>query len=83
MNRLDKRLKITPEKVGESLHQEILAIIPLEEKIIPNSVNRGTPFVLENKTFPVSKSIFALAEVIQKKIQQADAVPEKDLMGRK
>lgn len=83
MNRFDKRLKITPEKVGESLHQPVAAAIPFDEKIIPNSINRGVPFVLENRTFPVSKSIFALVELIQKRGQQDESNPEKEMVGKK
>ena len=82
MNRFDKRLKITPEKVGDSLHQEILMAIPFEEKIIPNSVNRGVPFVLENKTLPVSKNFFSLVEILEKKISREEAARE-ELIGKK
>ena len=82
MNRFDKRLKITPEKVGDSLHHEIVMAIPFEEKVIPNSVNRGVPFVLENKTLPVSKNFFALAEIIQKKLTREEN-PKEELIGKK
>jgi pilus assembly protein CpaE len=82
MNRYDKRLKISPEKVGGSLHQEIVMAIPYEEKAIPNSVNRGVPFVLENKTLPVSKNFLSLAEMIQKKFDQIDN-PKEELIGKK
>ncbi len=83
MNRFDKRLKITPEKVGESLHQEIVATIPLDEKVIPNSINRGVPFVLENKTYPTSKSIIGLAELIQSRIQTLESSEEKEYVSKK
>lgn len=83
MNRYDKRLKITPEKVGESLHQEIIAAIPFDEKIIPNSVNRGVPFVLENRTYPVSKSVLSLADIIAKSAAKEEPAAERDLMGKK
>ncbi len=78
MNRYDKRIAITPEKVGESLRQEIVVTIPLDEKIVPNSINRGTPFYLENKTYPVSKCILALADIIHQRSARLDGVQEKD-----
>lgn len=83
MNRFDRRLKLTPEKVGESLHQTIASAIPLDEKIIPFSVYRGIPFVLENRAYPVSKSVINLAEYIQVRIQQDESFPEKEGTGRK
>ncbi len=83
MNRFDRRLKLTPEKVGESLHQTIAGAIPLDEKIIPFSVYRGIPFVLENRAYPVSKSVINLAEYIQVRIQQDESFPEKEGTGRK
>jgi len=62
MNRYDKRITITPDKVGESLRIPITHIIPFDEKIVTNSINRGLPFVEENETYPISKTILALAE---------------------
>ena len=83
MNRFDKRLKITPEKVGESLKQPIVATIPFEEKIVPHSINRGVPFVLENKTLPISKSIISLADLIHKRFQTLENAGQKEYGGKK
>ena len=76
MNRYDKRIAITPEKVGENLHQEILAVIPSDERTVVPSVNRGVPFVLNSKgrSSQISRSIFELAEVIRQKL----AIVESD-----
>lgn len=62
MNRYDKRITITPEKIGESLRTPVEFIIPFEEKIVTNSINRGLPFVEENETYPISKAVMSLAE---------------------
>lgn len=83
MNRFDKRLKITPEKVGENLHQNIIATIPIDEKVIPHSINRGVPFIMENKTYPISKSIIGLAEFISEQIQNRIQAEEKELVSKK
>jgi pilus assembly protein CpaE len=68
MNRFDKRISITPERVGESLRQEILVTVPFEERIVPTSVNRGIPFIIDNKAQPIGKSILALADSVRDKI---------------
>lgn len=70
MNKFDKRISISPERVGESLHQPVLLSIPLDEKVATTSVNRGTPFILDNKTSPISKSIIDLSVLVQNKIEE-------------
>jgi len=81
MNKFDKRIGITPEKVSENLKMEISAVIPFEERVIV-SVNRGIPFLLVDKSRPLSRSILSLAEVVRKRIseletQSEDMVPAK------
>jgi pilus assembly protein CpaE len=75
MNRYDKRISITPEKIGESLRKEISGVIPFDEKIVINSINRGVPFILDNKTQPVGRAILALAETVHQLISKFE-LPE-------
>jgi pilus assembly protein CpaE len=82
MNRYDKRITISPEIVSGSLRLEIVLTIPLEEKIVCNSVNRGIPFVYENKSYPISKCFFALADLVKEKSIQRDEA-KIDFVGRK
>ncbi len=72
MNKYDKRIGITPEKVSENLKQEISAVIPFEERVIV-SVNRGIPFLLVDKSRPLSRSILSLAEEVRKKISEVES----------
>lgn len=65
MNRFDKRIGITAERVGENLKQEMGAVIPLDEKVAITAVNRGVPFMLDNKSQPIGRGIFSLAETIR------------------
>jgi pilus assembly protein CpaE len=68
LNRYDKRIAISPERISESLKQTVEGVIPLEERIVTTSVNRGVPFIVENKSSVISKSIFSIAEKIKDKI---------------
>lgn len=77
MNRFDKRIAITPERVGESLRQEIVMAVPFDEKIVGNSVNKGVPFMLDNRAQPIGKSILALADLIREKITKIDSADEE------
>jgi len=68
MNRYDKRIAITPERVSENLKHDISAVIPLDEKVVITAVNRGVPFILDNKSQPVGRGIFSLAETIRARL---------------
>jgi pilus assembly protein CpaE len=71
MNKFDKRIGITADKVSENLKQEITSIIPFEERVIV-SVNRGIPFLLVDKSRPLSRAILSLAESVRNRIAELD-----------
>lgn len=78
MNKYDKRIAITPEKIGENLRQELLAVIPLDERTVIPAVNRGVPFMVDNKTQPAAKGIYSLAEALRARLlKQEKTEPEK------
>ena len=68
MNKFDKRIAITPDRVGDNLKQEVVAVIPLDERVVVPAVNRGIPFILDNKTQPSSRGILSLAESVRETI---------------
>jgi pilus assembly protein CpaE len=70
MNKYDKRISITPEKVGENLKQPIVSVVPLDERIVIPSVNRGVPFMIDNKTQPIARTIFSLAETVRAQLSK-------------
>jgi pilus assembly protein CpaE len=86
MNKFDKRIGITPEKVSENLKQEIISVIPFEERVIV-SVNRGIPFLLVDKSRPLSRAILSLAEVVRKRISELetplDVITTSKINGKK
>lgn len=68
MNQFDKRVGITPERVGESLRQEISLTIPLDEKTSVNdSIKRGVPLMIDNRAHPVAKGIIQLQHILRDK----------------
>jgi pilus assembly protein CpaE len=83
MNRYDKRINITPERVAENLKQEISSVIPLDEATVMKAVNRGVPFVLENKNQPASRGILSLAESVRARIAAQEADEEPNRSGRR
>ncbi len=82
MNRFDKRIAITPERVGDNLKQPIVAVIPLDERIVIPAVNRGVPFIIENKMQPAGKGILSLAESIKASLKAQERAQEDEAVKR-
>lgn len=82
MNRYDKRIGISPEAVGENLKQKIVTVLPLDEKVVVPSVNRGIPFVVNNKSKPIAKAVFELAEEVRQRIAEIAASVEAEIGTR-
>ncbi|MCC7130791.1 MAG: hypothetical protein B6D39_02655 [Anaerolineae bacterium UTCFX2] len=70
MNRFDKRIGITPEKIGESFKHEVSVVIPFEDRVVVPSVNRGVPFMLGDRTRPIARSILMLAEKVRTRLTE-------------
>ena len=83
MNRYDKRINITPERVAENLKQEVALTIPLDEATSIKAVNRGVPFVLDSKNQPVSRGVYMLAESIRGRVAAQESGGEADRVGRR
>jgi pilus assembly protein CpaE len=69
MNKFDKQIRIMPERIGQTLRQEVVSVVPFDYKIVTDSVNRGVPFMLDSgKTQPIGKSISQLADLVRERI---------------
>lgn len=85
MNRYDKRISITPEKISESFKKEIVSVIPLDSSSTIPAMNRGVPFMLDGKakSQPAGRAILVLAEVIRQRIAEfEDQAIESSGIGR-
>ncbi|MDR3576363.1 MAG: response regulator [Anaerolineaceae bacterium] len=82
MNRYDKRITISPERVGESLHQEIVTTIPFDDRMVSSSVNRGVPFMIDNKAHPIAKSIQTLVDLTRDRLAKAEEVPTEPALKK-
>jgi pilus assembly protein CpaE len=83
MNRYDKRINITPERVTENLKQEVASVIPLDEQTVTKAVNRGVPFVLDSKNQPAARGVFSLAENVRARVAAQESAAEPNRMGRR
>lgn len=72
MNKYNKDIRISPEKISESLKQELLTVIPQDDRIVGNSVNRGVPFMLDNKAQPVGRNLSVMADRIRETLSKQE-----------
>jgi pilus assembly protein CpaE len=77
MNRYDKRIGITPEKVSENFKHEIATVIPFEDRTILLSVNKGVPLMLGDRSRPIAKNFLSLAEAVRQRINELSAEAEE------
>lgn len=76
LNKFDKRIGITPEKISENFKHEIVATIPSEERVVVPSINRGIPIMLGDRSRPIAKSFFSLAEVLRERLKKLSSLEE-------
>ena len=83
INQYDKRIGVTSDKVSNVLGIDVSAVIPIEKETVIPSINRGSPFMLQNEmvTRPIAKEILTAVEKIREKItqiEQAKQATEED-----
>jgi Flp pilus assembly CpaE family ATPase len=76
MNRFDKKTNITPDRVSDNLKQEVTMVIPMDDATTVKAVNRGVPFVLDNKNQPVARGVASLAEAVRTRVNEEETVSE-------
>lgn len=76
INRYNKRIAITPERLGENLKQEVATVVPLNDEVVVPAVNRGVPFMIDNRSQPVARGIFSLAESVRARLAVLEAKSE-------
>ncbi len=71
MNMFDKRrTTASPERVADITKTEVVAVLPFDDRLTTPGMDRGVPFLPENKTHPISKGIFAMIRRIKTKIEE-------------
>ncbi len=83
MNRFDKRVNITPDRVSDNLKQEVAAVIPLDEQTVTKAVNRGVPFMLDGRNQPAGRGILSLAEGVRARVTALESGGEADRVSRR
>jgi pilus assembly protein CpaE len=77
MNKYDKRRTVTPERVAEIAKSEVVSVIPLDERLVTPAMDRGIPFLSQNRSNPVAKGILDLAEAVKKRIAELEEAAQE------
>jgi pilus assembly protein CpaE len=77
LNKVEKRSGISPEAIAENLKREVDATIPLDEKVISASINRGVPLLMEDATRSPAKDIADFVAVVKETLRERAEVEEE------
>ncbi len=77
-NKVETYYGIRPAQVESRLRSRFVAQIPEDNKLVVTSVNRGVPFVLSQKTAPITKSIQALAQRVDEMAMKPEGEPVRE-----
>lgn len=79
MNRFDKQIAISPDKVSHNLGHTVSAVLVEDKESVVPGVNRGVPFMLgDAKSKEIGKGILELVGKVRERLSQLehDQVPE-------
>ncbi len=77
LNRMDRKTGITAEAVSENLKFNVDGEIPLDEKSIPTSINRGSPILLNDRGQPAARSILKIIGELRERLLAEPEVEEE------
>jgi pilus assembly protein CpaE len=68
LNKTDRRTGITAEAVSENLKHPVVGEIPSDERVVANSVNKGVPLLVGDKSRPIVKDLLDLLAAIKQRL---------------
>jgi len=77
MNKYDKRRSVQPERVSELVKSEMAAVLPFDDKLVVPAMDRGVPFLTENRAHPVSRGIIELAMAVKTRIKEVEEAADR------
>jgi pilus assembly protein CpaE len=83
INKMDKRSNITVDAVGENLKISVDGEIPLDEKTITTSINKGSPILVSDKGQPVAKAILQILGNLKERLLMEPEVEEEEQEGER
>jgi len=73
MNRFDKQIAISPDKVSHNLGHKVASVIVEDKDVVVPGVNRGVPFMLgEGKSKEIGKGIMELVGKVREQLSKLE-----------
>jgi pilus assembly protein CpaE len=64
LNKSDRRTNISAKDVADNLRHPVAVEIPLDEAVAMSSINRGIPFVADQRSKPIARAVLQLADLL-------------------
>ena len=81
LNKMDRKSGISAEAVAENLKCSVSGMIPLDDKTVSTSINKGVPLLLSDKSQPAGKSIFELLGTLKERLLTIGEPEEEEMVG--
>ncbi|MBN1264539.1 MAG: response regulator [Anaerolineales bacterium] len=78
LNRTDRRIGITAKMVSDNLKHPVHGDIPIDERAMLLSVNKGVPLLLTDKTSPIAKAMLDLLSEVKEHLLAAEDTELED-----
>jgi pilus assembly protein CpaE len=79
MNRFDKQVAISPEKVGHNLGHKISCVLLEDKEVVVPGINRGVPFMLgDGKSKDIGKGILELVGKVRESLAHLESARVED-----
>jgi pilus assembly protein CpaE len=76
LNKTDRRSGITAEAVSENLKHSVEGEIPLDDRTVATSVNRGEPLLLGDRSRPIAKHLLDLLATVKQRLMAEEMYEE-------
>jgi pilus assembly protein CpaE len=78
VNKMDRKGGISAEAVGENLKREVEAVIPVDERTVTESINKGIPLIVSDRSSPQSRALMQLMGTIKQRLADAEDQKEEE-----
>jgi pilus assembly protein CpaE len=68
LNKSDRRTGITAKDVADNLRHAVAVEIPLDDAIALSSINRGIPFVADQRAKPIARAVMQLSDLLVREL---------------
>jgi len=77
VNGVDRHVGVRVEQIEQAI-TSVEIQIPLDQRAAMASANRGVPFIMRDRSRPISQSILQLAEYVQNRLMQVQEIEEEE-----